>query len=200
MNDRNAYDSGALTQSGDIMQIEHALVEDVFTPNSRTGYILISFATPGDNDMIFVELLRLNINWNTVLINQYHESISLCSVRRGMFVDATFSAHLTNTTPPQSDAYQVVTLVEISAISVTTDRIVSVDADNGILYTGDPNNINDQIRFVLSDSAQILDPAENQVDLQTLQPGQLVRIEHANFMTASIPPQTTAFFIQILSY
>lgn len=198
MNNKNAYDSGALTRTGDFMQIEHALVEDVFTPNSRTGYILISFANSGDNDMIYFELLRLIINWNTVLVNQYHQPISLCSVRKGMFVDATFSAHLTNSTPPQSDAYQVIALIEISTISVTTGRIASIDAGSGIFYTGDPDNINDQIRFVLSASAQILDSAGNSVDFQSLQPGQLVRIEHANFMTASIPPQTTAFFIQIM--
>ena len=50
----------------------------------------------------------------------------------------------------------------------------------------------------MTDSTIILDRRGNRIQLENLRPGQMVRIEHATFQTASIPPQTTAFRVQVL--
>lgn len=44
----------------------------------------------------------------------------------------------------------------------------------------------------------ILIVGRNSICLCGLKPGMMVRVMHANFMTFSIPPQTTALQVQIL--
>lgn len=95
-------------QRNNIMRIDNALVEEVFTPNSRTGYILISYAVLGENDMIFSQFLKLNVGWETILENQFGESISLCIIVKGMLVNAEFSTYITQSDPPQSNAIRIV--------------------------------------------------------------------------------------------
>jgi len=73
-----------------------------------------------------------------------------------------------------------------------------IDVNNNFLYTGNPNNVDSQIRFVIPNSTIISDQNGNPIDLDSLQQGQMVRVTHANFQTASIPPQTTAFHVQLI--
>jgi hypothetical protein len=83
-------------------------------------------------------------------------------------------------------------------INVTIDRVATVDAPNNYLITGNPYDMNDQIRFNISSDTVLLDQNGNQISLWDITPGQLVRVEHAIFQTLSIPPQSPAFLIQIL--
>ncbi len=198
MNDTTAGRRGTISQDGSILRIENALVEDVFTSNSRTGHVLVSYAAPGRNEMINIELLQLNVDWDTILVNQFGDSISLCTVRKGMWVNADFSAAMTRSIPPQTKAFRIVAFLQMPAYRVTTDRIVSVDVVNGFLNTGNPDDWTDQMRFVVSRATEILDRNNNPIRFSSLQPGQLVRVEHANFQTASIPPQSTAYRIQLV--
>lgn len=198
MNDTTAGRRGTISQVGSILRIENALVEDVFTSNSRTGYVLVSYAAPGRNEMINIELLQLNVDWDTILVNQFGDSISLCTVRKGMWINAEFSAAMTRSIPPQTKAFRIVAFVQMPAYRTTTDWIVSVDVANGFLVTGNPDDETDQIRFVVSRATEILDQNNNPIRFSSLQPGQLVRVEHANFQTASIPPQSTAYRIQLV--
>lgn len=198
MNDTTAGRRGTISQVGSILHIENALVEDVFTSNSRTGYVLVSYAAPGRNEMINIELLQLNVDWDTILVNQFGDSISLCIIRKGMWINAEFSAAMTRSIPPQTKAFRIVAFVQMPAYRTTTDWIVSVDVANGFLVTGNPDDETDQIRFVVSRATEILDQNNNPIRFSSLQPGQLVRVEHANFQTASIPPQSTAYRIQLV--
>ncbi|MFV0241813.1 MAG: hypothetical protein ACK5H4_17465 [Lacrimispora sphenoides] len=198
MNDTTAGRRGTISQIGSILRIENALVEDVFTSNSRTGYVLVSYAAPGRNEMINIELLQLNVDWDTILVNQFGDSISLCIIRKGMWINAEFSAAMTRSIPPQTKAFRIVAFVQMPAYRTTTDWIVSVDVANGFLVTGNPDDETDQIRFVVSRATEILDQNNNPIRFSSLQPGQLVRVEHANFQTASIPPQSTAYRIQLV--
>ena len=190
---------GMITMSGSIMEVQNALVEEMYTSNSRTGYLLISYADPGENDMINIELLQLNIGWETILINQFGDNISLCSITKGSYVNATFSTMMTRSIPPQSNAYRVIAMVNALSYSITTDRILLVDSSNNFIYTGNPNDETEQMRFVITSATEIIDENGNPLILDDLKPGKMVRIKHANFQTASIPPQTTAFVIELLS-
>ncbi len=190
---------GSIKKTGSILRIENALVEDIYTPNSRTGYILVSYVTPSQNEMVYIDLLRLNIGWDTILINQFGDPISLCVVRKGMWVNAEFSAAMTRSIPPQSRAYRVVAMVQKPLFRTTTDRIASVDIENSFINTGDPEDETDQIRFVISGATEILDQNDNPILISDLKPGQLVRIEHSNFQSASIPPQSTAYRIKLVT-
>jgi phage pi2 protein 07 len=200
MSDLNGDTRGTITQNGDIMQAQNALVEEVYTPDSRTGYIKISYSIPGEREMVFTDLLQLNVGWNTILINQFNESISLCRILKGMTINAWFSTDITDSTPPQSNAYRIVAFLPAPNIRVLIDRISSIDTQNGFLYVGNPNNKADQIRFVISNMTQILDQENEEIPLNSLQAGQMVRVEYGDIMTASIPPQTSAFLVQVVTY
>lgn len=184
---------------GNVMRINNALVEDVFSRNTGIGYILVSSAATSQFQPGFTENLRLNVNRNTVVINSTGQNICLCDIHPGMRIDAVFSSAMTRSIPPQTNAFLIVVRKGFQPpSSITTDRIARVDAANSFVYTGNPRNINSQTRFFVSDSTSITNRRGNPISIWDLRPGQMVRITHANFQTASIPPQTTAFQIQVL--
>ncbi|MDR0924346.1 MAG: hypothetical protein LBN31_08345 [Hungatella sp.] len=198
MNDTAAGRRGKITQVGSILHIDNALVENIYTSNSRTGYVVVSYSSPGRNEMVYIELLHLNIDWDTILVNQFGDPISLCTIEKGMWVNAEFSSAMTKSIPPQAKAYRIVAILQKPLFRITTDRIVSVDVKNGFLNTGNPDDEAEQMRFAVSRATEILDQNDIPIPLSSLQPGQLVKIEHANFQTASIPPQTIAYRIKLI--
>jgi hypothetical protein len=56
------------------------------------------------------------------------------------------------------------------------------------------------MRFNLADNANIIGRNGRQISFSDLNPGMRVRVRHANFMTASIPPQTTAYGVRVLGF
>lgn len=185
---------GAVFRLGGTVFVENALVEDVVTSNGITGHILISYSVP--NQSASPELLRLNINRNTIILNS---NMRLFTIRKGMRINALFSQVMTRSIPPQANAYLIMVQEAAQAPSnVTTGRIFRVDTAENAIFTGPPNNINRQNKFIISDNTTITDRNGRLVNINALRPGQMVRIFHANFQTASIPPQTTAFHIQII--
>lgn len=192
---------GTITQQGNALRIDNALVEDIFCINNSRGHIVISYSMVETNQMVSINKLQLNINNNTIILNSFGQNMGLCQIRTGMWVNAVFSSRMTRSIPPQSNAFVIVVQSRSQSQeppSVTTDRIAFVDPRNNFIYTGNPNNINRQIRFVVSANTRITDRRGNPISIRSLRPGQMVRITHANFMTASIPPQTTAFRIQLI--
>ena len=101
--------------------------------------------------------------------------------------------------PPQANAFLIMVQKRRPQIEIATSigRIASIDAANGFLYTGNPNDINSQVRYVVSNST-FSDPSGRPITLSSLRPSQRVRITHATTQTASIPPQTIAFHVQLL--
>lgn len=192
---------GTIVQQGNIMRIDNALVEEASCMNDSNGYLIVSYAAPGANRTTSIQTIRLNVNRNTVILNTFGQRASLCRIRKGMRVNAAFSSRMTRSIPPQSNALFILVRRESQSLApaVTTARVASVDLANRFLYTGNPNNINSQTRFVITNATAITDRDGRPVGIRALRPGQLVQITHANFQTASIPPQTTAFHIQILS-
>lgn len=45
----------AMIQDGNIMRIENALVEETFCFNDSSGYIIVSYSVPGENNTSFIE-------------------------------------------------------------------------------------------------------------------------------------------------
>lgn len=181
------------------MRIGNAFVEESFCGHPSSGYIIVSYSVPEENDAVSIQNLRLNLNQNTVILNTFGQRICTCCIQEGMWVNAVFSARMTRSLPPQSNALVIIVQRRPQApSSITTDRIASVDTANRFLYTGNPNDINSQTRFVITDTTSITNRFGSPIRLNSLRPGQLVQITHANFQTASIPPQTTAFRVQLL--
>lgn len=190
-----------ISEQSRVLSANNALVEEVSTQNGRTGFIVISYSQsrPRPGGTSSMERVRLNVNRNTIILNSMGQNMCFCNIERGMRVNALFSAVMTRSIPPQSNAFLIVVQRgSRPSMRTTTDRIARVDVRNRFLYTGNPNNINSQTRFVITNQTTIRDRNGNPIGLRALRPGQMVRITHADFETASIPPQTTAFHVQLL--
>ena len=79
-----------------------------------------------------------------------------------------------------------------------TGKILDVDRQSRSFTALSDGNLSSIIRFNVARDALILDRAGRPIHFSRLIPGLRVRIRHAAFMTASIPPQTTAFEIRVL--
>ncbi len=190
---------GILSQLGNTMQVNNALVEEVSTSNSNntTGSIIISYTDYSSNGIESLNFLQLNITNNTAILNLAGGSNCLCDIQEGMWVDAVFSSRMTRSIPPQANAFLIIVRRGLPSTSdTTTARIISVDSSS--ILTGNPNNRNSQTQFNITNNTLIRNRLGNPINISGLYPGQMVRIVHANFQTASIPPQTTAFYIQVL--
>lgn len=199
MNRSSSNPQGIQYLSDTVTHVDNAIIEEVAAMNESEGYVLISFEVGDENSMMYTQELRLNVGNNTIIINQEGTPLTLNDLSKGMIIDADFSSAMTRSIPPQSFAYRIVVLVEETSVHITTDRVVSVDTDNGFLFTGNPYDIYDQKIFTISDTTVILDRNNNVISLEVIQPGQLVRVEHAIFATLSIPPQSPAYLVQVLS-
>ncbi len=182
-----------------IIHVENALVEEVAADTENTGYVLISYEMSDENNMSYMQEVRLNVGDETIIIEENGTLLNLYDLQEGMRIDADFSSAMTRSIPPQSFAYQIVVLQEEEAsVSITTDRVVGIDTDNGFLLTGNPYDMNDQNIFTISNETEIQDQDGNTIPLDTIQPGQMVRVVHAIFQTLSIPPQSPAYLVQVL--
>ena len=200
MNRAGSTPLGMYYLSDSIIRVENALIEDVSADTERTGYLLISFGVSDENDIIYKQEVRLNVGEKTIIIEENGNSLTLDDLEMGMHIDAEFSAAMTRSIPPQASAYRIVVLRKEASVNVTTDRVVNVDLNYGFLLTGNPYDMNDQMIFTISDETEILDRNGKNIPLAAIRPGQLVRVEHANFQTLSIPPQSPAYRVQVLSY
>lgn len=142
--------------------------------------------------------VTLIVSKTTEICNEQGEDIPVTALQAGMVVDATFSKNMTRSIPPQTQAFRIYVKDTPQDYVSTSGCILEVNRRGQYIRTisnGKPSSI---IRFNISPETRILDQAGKRITLSTLTPGLHVRVDHANFMTASIPPQTSAFTIQIM--
>lgn len=190
------------TQTGrppnrNVIRAEAAIIEEVRI-NGNMGYVTISYGIPDRFNTINMELVTLVVNQNTIIQDNRRRNLRLRDLRKGMAVDAAFSAAMTFSIPPQARAYRITVIEENRSRETTTGMVMQVDLRNRFLYTGSPRNIMDLKRFVITDDTEIFNRNGNSISLRNLRPGQRVRVEHANWQTRSIPPQTVAYLVRVL--
>ncbi|MDE5863294.1 MAG: hypothetical protein K2H34_02990 [Lachnospiraceae bacterium] len=180
----------------DTIRVFSARIEEI-TRDRNTTLVTISY-----NDCIGCarpeDLVRLVVDRNTIIHDERGRNIRANELERGMIVDATFSSAMTRSIPPQAQAFLIRIVRRRSVNQTTTGRITQVNTRGNYIITISNLNPSSAIRFNLSPETVIFNPSGRRIPLSLLVPGLRVRVEHAAFMTASIPPQTTAFVIQIL--
>lgn len=82
--------------------------------------------------------------------------------------------------------------------NVTVGRILNIDRQNRSFTTISDRNPSSVIRFNVPRNIRIWDIFGRPINFSRLTPGLRVQVRHASFMTASIPPQTTAFEIRVI--
>lgn len=180
-----------------VIRVYDSIITRIFT-DGGTGYVTISYVVVGPNNMLRNNIVTLVVDPNTIILSPFGESFSFNDLRVGMIVDVDFSSKMTKSIPPQSVAFKIVVSYKNWPFNSKTDRVLEVDVNNRFLYTGFADDIYSQMRFVITNSTLILDRRGNRIGLRDLRTGQIVRIDFATFMTLSIPPQTTAFAVQVL--
>lgn len=179
---------------------QNALIENIFTRN-RIGFVTISYVEAGRNRIRNVRLVTLIVGNETRIIDQFGTPGSIRELKAGMIVNARFSAVMTRSNPPQSRASCIVIVKTSSSTLIEEGRVINVDEIGGFGYilTGNPRNPNRQMKYVVSKATKLRDNRGNRISLRRIRPGQIVRIERESFQTASIPPQTSAISVQIIS-
>ena len=141
--------------------------------------------------------VKLIVDRNTRIFNENGNRIPVSDLRVGMAINATMSSAMTRSIPPQSSALVIRIIGRPLPDNVAIGRIVDVDRQNRNFTTISDTNLSSIIRFNVPMDTRILNRNGRPINFNALVPGLSVRVRHAAFMTASIPPQTTAFEVRI---
>lgn len=141
--------------------------------------------------------VRLVVNRDTVIHDERGRDMRAGELERGMTVDANFSSAMTRSIPPQAQAFYI-RVRRSNRNETSTGRIIEVNTRNNFILVLRNQNPASAIRFNISPDTAIIDFFGRRTTLSSLLPGFRVRVEHASFMTASIPPQTTAFTVRVI--
>ena len=176
------------------IRVRNAEIEEIES-NRGTTFITIRYRNrPSESE----ERVRLVVNRDTRIVNEDGRRIPVRELEEGMRVDAIFSEAMTRSIPPQAQAIRIRVKEPIRRTEVTFGRILEVNARNNFILVMRNQNLTDIIRFNVGDETRIEDIFGRRIRLSQLVPGLRVRVEHADFMTASIPPQSPAFEIRMV--
>lgn len=187
--------------SSDVIELRQARIQDIVRDRRNTivtvSYIVVEQRRQVDRT------LSLIVNQSTLIVDQNNRSVSERTLRVGMSIDALVSTRMTRSIPPQTRAIRIVVnqrnTVPQPNTMVRTGRILQVNTRNQMFTVGVPWHMGQQMRFVVSQDTIIRTPTGRRVGIWYLIPGMNVRVEHSDVQTASIPPQSVAFVVQILN-
>lgn len=180
--------------------IERAVIQSI-TNDSRVGYVTIQYGIMDRNRITQMHLLTLVVGRTTRITDQFGNRSSLRGLRVGMVISTSFTPIASRINQPLARADRITILQEDESSLIVTDRVLETNQDGqfGFILTGTAGNTMNQIRFVVSDETKLRDRNGNRIRFRDIRPGQTVRIERASFQTMSIPPQTSALTVQVLS-
>ncbi len=180
----------------DVMRVSNAVIQNI-SYDRDTAYVTIAYNNCQRCNSPEM-LVTLVVSGNTILLDEKGKLITPEELQTGMVVHATFSTNMTRSNPPQAQAYRIRIASRPEVGNVTIGRIINIDTRNQFFITMSDGNPATMIRFNVSPNTVVLDSIGRQISFSRLVPGLLVSVQHASFLTASIPPQTTAFVVQIM--
>ena len=178
------------------IRVFSAVIEEVIRERNTT-FVTIAYNNCADCPTS-AGSVRLVVNQDTDIRDERGRNIRVGELERGMIVDASFSSAMTRSIPPQAQAFSIRVVRRINRTETSVGRIIEVNTRNNFILVLRNQNPASAIRFNISPDTVILDLFGRRTSLSSLHAGFRVRVEHAPFMTASIPPQTTAFTVRII--
>lgn len=179
-----------------ITNISNAIIDDISMDNNTT-FVTITYSDR-ENDRRFEQTIRLAVGRNTTILDEIGNMVPVTTLTTGMIVNATFSSAMTRSIPPQATAYLIRIVRRTISENTVTGKILEVDDNNRSFMTITGDNPSSIIRFNVPRETPIFDRDGRTMNFSSLNPGMRVRVRHAEFMTLSLPPQTTAFEIRVL--
>ena len=184
------------TPNRNVLRVFSAVIREISRDRNAT-YVTIAYnnciGCPQSSGSV-----RLVVNQETTIQDERGRNIRVGELERGMTVDANFSSTMTRSIPPQAQAFFIQITRRVNQSETTVGRIIEVNTRNNFILVLRNQNPSSAVRFNISPDTDILDFFGRRTSLSSLHPGFRVRVEHATFMTASIPPQTTAFTVQLI--
>ena len=184
------------TSNRNVIRVFSALIEEI-SRDRNTTLVTISY-----NNCIGCASqrgsVRLVVNQDTAIQDERGRNIRAGELQRGMRVDAVFSSVMTRSIPPQAQAFYMQVVRRGNQSETTTGRIIEINSRNNYIMVLRNQNPSSVVRFNITPNTTVLDLFGRRTSLSSLRAGFRVRVEHASFMTASIPPQTTAFTVQVI--
>lgn len=176
--------------------INSGRIEEISRDNRNTLITVAYRRGPRRDDM--EERLRMVVNNRTLIFDEYGNLIRPEDLFRDMIINAVVSSNMSRSIPPQATAYAIRILRRPVEENIVTGRIIDIDRDSRMFTIVSGNNPNSIIRFSVPMNTPVYDMQGHPMGFARLFPGLRVQVRHADFMTASIPPQTTAFEIRVL--
>ena len=176
--------------------LSNGTIEEI-TRDERNTLVTVAYME-GRGSQRREERIRLVLGPRTLILNTNGFPVSADFLRRGMRMDAAFSSAMTRSIPPQANAHLIRILGRERQNQMVTGGIINVDRNNRSFTLLTEGNNSLVIRFNVPEETRIMDRNGREISFSRLRPGMRVRVRHANFMTTSIPPQTTAFEIRVL--
>lgn len=179
-----------------VINITNGIIIDIFRERG-TVFVTITYMD-GSRNRRQEQTVRLVLSSRTIILNENGVPVPASRLSAGMAVNAVFSSAMTRSIPPQANAYYIRIVRRQPQENITVGNILDIDRENRSFTTISDRDFSSVIRFNVADNARIFNRTGRPIRFQNLTSGMRVRVRHANFMTASIPPQTTAFEIQVL--
>ena len=178
-----------------VVNISNAVIEEI-SSDRNTTFVTVRIRDGRRGN----ETLRLVVSDRTMILNPNGRPVPVRELRVGMIVDATVSSAMTRSIPPQTAAYviRIVRRPGQREEQISEGRILEIDRGRRNFTTIRDRELSTMIRFQVPENTPVFDRMGRPMDFAGLRPGMRVRVRHANFMTASIPPQTTAFEVRVL--
>ena len=179
-----------------VINISNALIIDISRERGTT-FVTISYSDGGRNRRN-EQTVRLVVVPRTVILGANGVPVPAARLSVGMTINASFSSAMTRSIPPQATAYLIRIVRRQPRDNITIGRILDIDRNERTFTTISDQDFSTIIQFNVPENARIFDRSGRPIRFRELRSGMRVRVRHANFMTASIPPQTTAYEIQVL--
>lgn len=176
--------------------INRGRIENI-TNDNRNTLITVAYTRGQSRDRID-ERLRMVVNNRTLIFDEFGNTIRPSELTRDMIINAVVSSAMTRSIPPQATAYTIRVIRRPVSDNTITGRIIDIDHDSRMFTTITGDNPRSVVRFSVPMNTPIYDMQGRPMGFSRLFPGLRVQVRHANFMTASIPPQTTAREIRVI--
>ena len=179
-----------------VTRISNATIEEI--SQDRNNLLVTAVYRDRRNNRGEEQRIRMAVGPGTVVVKMDGTRGRASDLSEGMVVNGIVSNAMTRSIPPQAEAFFIEIVRGGMENSTTVGRIVDINRMDRNFTTISDGNFTSIIRFNVPQNTPIINRMGRNVESNNLLPGMRVEVRHANFMTASIPPQTTALEVKIL--
>jgi len=196
----NAISVKVIKNSDSVAQIKNAIIDEITVNSKNETSVTIMYETLDNRNRVVDNFMVLLTDKDTKVYNQFGEIIKISALKKGMIVNVEHSLKMTKSAVPQAYAYKISVVKSEDNTQITESKILNVYTNNKKSYilVGDANDITKQILFILADNATIKNKFNQAISFDDLAIGQKIRVNHSMAMTFSLPPQSTAYSVEVL--